>query len=168
MRKKTKQLLSKRRQFCRTTVKMSDQDYLREVRLPGIPDALPLAIRRALASRCGVSPERIRPDLPAEVLCPLMATSLRARCWESDPDDADLDPLEFMGRVIDDCKRGGCTVQLDDKFVGGIPFFGRRFTRLFQWMFRLPGPYTCVRDWVKATSLFIVRKGEVVQHDAEP
>lgn len=163
MRARTRRLLGQRRQFCRAGVKTSDSDFLREMQDPGIPDVLLLAIRRGLATRCGIPPERIHPDAQVDVLRPLMAASLRSACWELDPDDADLDVVEFIGKVEDDCRRSGYALRLGNQFVAKLPEFGHHHGALIRRLLRRPNPCPCVKDWVRATALFIARYGQVVQ-----
>lgn len=119
MRNRVERLRRQRSDFCSRHVSMTDGEFLLALGIEGVPRALLVAMRRALADCCGIPSDYIVPHTDPDLLRPLMGSG----DW-LDPDEEDLDLVVFVAKVEDYCTKAGCPIALSDDMAEKFPLFG--------------------------------------------
>ncbi len=146
-----KKVLALRRAFRRSHPTCGDTEYIEALAMPaGVPDLLLIAIRTALAARCGIPVRYIHPDLPIDELRPLMVPDLRSRCRWPDVDAGDIDPVVFEMEIEDVFKEHGVDLTISDAVT--IPYYG--YSRL-AWFFVHRYAVSTVGEWIRAVATAI-------------
>jgi len=142
-----KKKLLTRRAFRRGHEKCSDEQYIAELAITDVPVVVLLAVRKALATECGIPPQYIRPDTRIEELRPLMA-NLRSRMWETDVGGCDL--FEFLQNFEEILNEDGPDLKIPESVLEKIPFFGYSKMSIF------PGPQVpIVEEWMRIVATII-------------